>query len=134
MQISLIKPLLEAHGVGLVAVGLEQVGVEEFIERKFFDGGIHLLQQCYKYPTNDILLLTQMYILMKSNSAIKIWSTGGSYSQNYINKGGESGGFTIIIKISVTWFCTSICGSSKGSYQKFEGLEPLPSYICTLDQ
>jgi len=38
MQISLIKPLLEAHGVSLVVVGLEQVGVE-FIERKFFDRG-----------------------------------------------------------------------------------------------
>jgi len=34
-----IKPLLATNGVNLVAVGLEQLGVEEFIERKFFDGG-----------------------------------------------------------------------------------------------
>jgi len=39
LQISVIKPLLAANGVNLVAVGLEQLGVEEFIERKFFDGG-----------------------------------------------------------------------------------------------
>lgn len=39
LQISTIKPLLAANGVNLVAVGLEQLGVEEFIERKFFDGG-----------------------------------------------------------------------------------------------
>jgi len=39
LQISVIKPLLTANGVNLVAVGLEQLGAEEFIERKFFDGG-----------------------------------------------------------------------------------------------
>ena len=39
MQISQIKPQLAAHGVNLVAVGLEQLGVEEFVEKKFFDGG-----------------------------------------------------------------------------------------------
>ena len=40
MQISQIKSLLAANGVNLVAVGLEQLGVEEFIKKKFFDGGI----------------------------------------------------------------------------------------------
>ena len=45
MQISMIKPQLAAHGVNLVAVGLEQLGVEEFLERKFFDGG--RLEHCY---------------------------------------------------------------------------------------
>ena len=45
MQISLIKPQLAAHGVDLVAVGLEQLGVEEFLEKKFFDGG--RLEHCY---------------------------------------------------------------------------------------
>lgn len=40
MQISQIKPLLAANGIDLVAVGLEQLGVEEFMKKKFFDGGI----------------------------------------------------------------------------------------------
>lgn len=43
MQISLIKPLLAAHGVDLVAVGFEELGVKEFIEKKFFDGGSRLI-------------------------------------------------------------------------------------------
>lgn len=39
MQVSQIKPQLTANGVNLVAIGLEQIGVEEFIKKKFFDGG-----------------------------------------------------------------------------------------------
>ena len=40
MQISQIKPQLTANGVNLIAVGLEKIGVEEFMEKKFFDGGM----------------------------------------------------------------------------------------------
>lgn len=39
MKISQIKPQLAANGVNLVAVGLEKIGVKEFMEKKFFDGG-----------------------------------------------------------------------------------------------
>ena len=39
MKINLLQPTLEAHGVKMVAVGLEQLGADEFVERGFFDGG-----------------------------------------------------------------------------------------------
>lgn len=31
---------MDANGVNMVAVGLEQLGAEEFIEGKFFEGGV----------------------------------------------------------------------------------------------
>lgn len=39
MKISTLRPTLDAANVKLVAVGLEQLGVEEFVEQRFFDGG-----------------------------------------------------------------------------------------------
>ena len=39
MKISLLRPTLDAHGVNMVAVGVEQLGAEEFVEREFFKGG-----------------------------------------------------------------------------------------------
>ena len=35
-----MKPQLDAHGVRLCGVGLEEFGVEEFQEGKFFTGGL----------------------------------------------------------------------------------------------
>jgi len=59
LQISVIKPLLKANGVNLVAVGLEQLGAEEFIERKFFDGG----KDMYSYVlTLWSVTLTEIFI------------------------------------------------------------------------
>ena len=34
-----LKPQLDAHGVGLVVVGLEELGVQTFLDGKYFSGG-----------------------------------------------------------------------------------------------
>ncbi len=39
MKINLLRPTLAAHGVNLVAVGVEDLGAEEFVQGGFFDGG-----------------------------------------------------------------------------------------------
>ena len=39
MKISVLKPTLDAHNVKMVAVGLEHLGAEEFVQKAFFDGG-----------------------------------------------------------------------------------------------
>lgn len=41
---------MERHGVNLVAVGLEQLGAEEFVEKKFFVGDVYVdeKKQCYQ--------------------------------------------------------------------------------------
>ena len=58
LQISVIKPLLAANGIKLVAIGLEQTGAEEFIEKKFFDGG----KLKYKTHAYDIITNVEVYI------------------------------------------------------------------------
>ena len=34
-----MKAALERHGVGMVAVGLENLGVEEFVQGNYWQGG-----------------------------------------------------------------------------------------------
>lgn len=39
-DLSLLSPRLSRENIRLVGVGLEQLGVEEFVEKKFWAGGI----------------------------------------------------------------------------------------------
>lgn len=45
-----MRPQLDAANVKLVGVGLEELGVEEFVKDKYFDGDLYIdaTQQCYK--------------------------------------------------------------------------------------
>jgi prostamide/prostaglandin F2alpha synthase len=38
-EISALQPTLKENNVRLIGIGLEPLGVDEFIEGKFFDGG-----------------------------------------------------------------------------------------------
>eukprot|EP00730_Choanoeca_flexa_P013082 TRINITY_DN4945_c0_g1_i1.p1 TRINITY_DN4945_c0_g1~~TRINITY_DN4945_c0_g1_i1.p1 ORF type:complete len:477 (+),score=75.49 TRINITY_DN4945_c0_g1_i1:35-1465(+) len=50
LQLSRIKPLLDAAGVRLVAVGFEAHGLQSFIDGRFFDGDVYvdLTRACYR--------------------------------------------------------------------------------------
>ena len=50
MRRSALKDELASHGVALVAVGLEELGLEEFLEGGFFTGDLYidLGKACYK--------------------------------------------------------------------------------------
>lgn len=39
LDLSSIKPQLDAQGIGLVGVGFEELGVQAFVDGKYFDGG-----------------------------------------------------------------------------------------------
>lgn len=41
-EVSAIKPILDSNNVKLIGVGLEDLGVEEFIEGKFFNGDLYI--------------------------------------------------------------------------------------------
>lgn len=41
-EVSAIKPILDENNVKLVGVGLEELGVQEFIDGKFFDGELYI--------------------------------------------------------------------------------------------
>ncbi|XP_064611365.1 prostamide/prostaglandin F synthase-like [Liolophura sinensis] len=47
---STLKPQLDAHQVRLVGIGLEELGVEEFVEGNFFSGELYidLKKECYQ--------------------------------------------------------------------------------------
>ncbi|XP_035696379.1 prostamide/prostaglandin F synthase-like [Branchiostoma floridae] len=49
-ELSKLKPQLDAANVSLVGVGPEEVGVEEFVQGKFFAGDLYVdeTKQCYK--------------------------------------------------------------------------------------
>ncbi len=38
-NLNALRPTMEANGVNLVVIGLEQFGAEEFVKLNFFEGG-----------------------------------------------------------------------------------------------
>ena len=50
MNHSSLKPELDARGIALAGVGLEPLGVKEFVEGGYFDGDLYIdiNKQCYK--------------------------------------------------------------------------------------
>jgi len=48
-ELSSLKPQLDAHNVRMVGIGLEELGVEQFVQGKFFDGELYIdsKKQCY---------------------------------------------------------------------------------------
>lgn len=49
LDLSGIKPQLDAHGVGLVGVGFEELGVQKFVDGKYFDGDLYIDQELATY-------------------------------------------------------------------------------------
>ena len=39
-KLSALKPTMDANGVNMVAIGLEQLGAQDFVNGNFFDGGV----------------------------------------------------------------------------------------------
>ena len=48
-ELSSIKPLLDANGVDLVAVGLEELGVQAFVDGHYFKGDLYIDQNYSTY-------------------------------------------------------------------------------------
>ena len=70
-EYSLIAPVLSQANVRLVGVGLEPLGVEEFVEQKFWAGGeISIASICFKL-TKHSLFFFQNYTLMKIRKHLK---------------------------------------------------------------
>ena len=66
-DLSLLSPRLSRENIRLVGVGLEQLGVEEFVEKKFWAGGISL----YEAILDDhslIIFFLELYIDEKKQS------------------------------------------------------------------
>lgn len=45
-KLSTLKPTMDANGVNMVAIGLEQLGAQDFVNGNFFDGGMCMHNAC----------------------------------------------------------------------------------------
>jgi len=57
-EISAIQPLLKEHNVRLIGVGVEQFGVEEFIQGNYFDGEVYVDDGKKSYQSLDFKTMT----------------------------------------------------------------------------
>jgi len=57
-EISAIQPLLKEHNVRLIGVGVEQFGVEEFIQENYFDGEVYVDDGKKSYQSLDFKTMT----------------------------------------------------------------------------
>ena len=95
-QLSGIKQELDAHNVRLVGIGVEELGVKEFIDGKFFDGDlfIDIEKKCFKdmnYKRYGILNLIPALFSKTSRDAVseaKAANLGGDLKGDYYQVGG----------------------------------------------
>jgi len=99
-EVSALKPALDAQKVRLVGVGLEELGVEEFVEGGFFAGELYidLHKKCYKdlnYNRTSLLGLVPSLIGKKGRDAISKGRQSG-VGNNFQGDGYQSGGVIIV--------------------------------------
>ncbi|XP_054719294.1 prostamide/prostaglandin F synthase-like, partial [Uloborus diversus] len=95
-QLSEIKPQLDANNVRLVGIGVEELGVKEFIEGNFFAGDlfIDVEKKCYKdlkYKRYGMLSLVPALFAKTSRDAVsesKASNLGGDLKGDYYQVGG----------------------------------------------
>ncbi|GBL76212.1 Prostamide/prostaglandin F synthase [Araneus ventricosus] len=100
-QLSEIKPKLDEHNVRLVGIGVEELGVQEFIDGKFFAGDlfIDVEKKCYKdleYKRYGFLNLIPALFTKTSRDAISASREahlGGDLKGDYYQVGG-----TLVVK------------------------------------
>lgn len=95
-QLSDIKPKLDEYGVRLVGVGVEELGLKEFLDGQFFKGDlfIDMEKKCYKdlqYKRFGFLNLIPALFYKSSRDAIsesRAAKTGGDLKGDYYQVGG----------------------------------------------
>lgn len=100
-QLSDIKPQLDAHNVRLVGIGVEELGVEDFVNGKFFAGDlfVDVEKKCYKdlnYKRFSKLSLIPALFYKSSRDAIsesKAAKLSGDFKGDYYQVGG-----TMVVK------------------------------------
>lgn len=97
-----MKPRLDANNVRFVAIGLEELGVEDFVKGGFFTGEIYidLKKECYKklgFRRLNVLTLMPALLNKSSRNALsesKQKKVGG----NMQGDGWQNGGTLIVDK------------------------------------
>lgn len=102
VKLSLLRPALEANGVKMVAVGLEQLGAEEFVEQKFFDGDVFVDEKKKTYQDLGYKRFNWLSIWKALLSAVTRRTISEARAQNisgnFSGDGLQNGGLLIVSK------------------------------------
>jgi prostamide/prostaglandin F2alpha synthase len=103
VELSKIAPLLRAHNIRLIGIGLEETGYQEFLEEKFFDGDIYLdrQQEQYKalgYKKFNICSIWCAVCCNKDTKRVSAEGKKNNIKNNLKGNGFLSGGTLIIEK------------------------------------
>jgi len=101
-ELSKIQPLLEANNVRLIGIGLEELGVHEFIAGKFFSGEIYIDSKREQYKAlgfkqyNYCNIWFDLFSRLTRSVAQKGRAKG--IENNFKGNGFQSGGTLIVEK------------------------------------
>ncbi|CAG7834496.1 unnamed protein product [Allacma fusca] len=100
---SKIAPLLRAHNIRLIGIGLEEIGYQEFLEKKYFDGDIFLdtNHEQYKalgYKTYNICNICCAVCCSADVKRVSAEGKKNNIKNNWKGNGLQMGGTLIVEK------------------------------------
>jgi len=99
-ELSLLAPQLSQANVRLIGIGLEKLGVEEFIQGKFFDGELYVDQdkKAFKSLNFKRLNILNLAKYMVSSKAREIMDKGKKMAVggNVAGDGWQNGGLMVV--------------------------------------
>ncbi|CAG7833496.1 unnamed protein product [Allacma fusca] len=102
-ELSKIAPLLRAHNIRLIGIGLEETGYQEFLDAKYFDGDIYLDPKHEQYQALGYKKynLCSIWCVICCNADTRKVATEGrknNIKNNWKGNGFQAGGTLIIEK------------------------------------
>lgn len=101
VELSELKPRLDEHDVRLIGIGVDNVGVEEFVKEKFFNGELYVDtgKKCYQAMKYKRFNLLNIWPAIFNQQARKVISkareakVGGDFKGDGFQNGG-----TLVVK------------------------------------
>ena len=117
---SSIKPLLDANGIGLVAIGLEELGIKAFVDGQYFKGDLYIDQDYHTYKGLSLgrvgLLSVPSQILSSSTKNLNAKANALGISGDLKGDGLQLGGTYVVEKGAYVtqqpWVSTVLSGAS----------------------
>lgn len=101
-QLSAIKPQLDANNVRLVGVGVEELGVEEFVQGNYWAGELYIDQKKSSYKALGFrqlgFLATAGALMSKKLRSAYSKATAAGITGNYKGDGFQNGGTIVVDK------------------------------------
>lgn len=104
LDLSSIKPQLDAQGIGLVGVGVEELGVQAFVDGKYFDGDLYIDQNLATYKSlgfkraGAMSAMKQLMFSKETSRYVAHANALGVKDYNYKGDGLQQGGTYVVEK------------------------------------